>query len=132
MTGLGYNSFAKRELKWRRRQQMTAGLVGLLLVASLTGWWDYTRTKVSYYAQLTQSFGTPVGVVRFKNNEQQHRETSYRVESSRHKVRTGLAGKTRRVHSGMMTVISTPPFVRSAIIQTARCNKFRSLIKITA
>ena len=49
ITGMGYDSFARRAAKRQRRQRLVAA-AGLLLLLGLGLWyWDYNRLKVGYY-----------------------------------------------------------------------------------
>lgn len=87
MTGLGYNAFAKREEKRRRRKQMVLAACAVVVCAGLVGWWDYTRVKVAYFAQLTERWGVPEGVAELDLTQVSRRQASFRIESSRRKVR---------------------------------------------
>ncbi len=49
--------------------------------------WDYTRTKVSYYKDYTEQWGVPVGIGKLSSSEYSHKYSAYRIESSRGKVR---------------------------------------------
>lgn len=51
------------------------------------GFWDYFRTKVSYYKDYAEFYGVAAGVGRLSTREMSHRELSYRFETSRRKVR---------------------------------------------
>ena len=51
------------------------------------GIWDYFRTKVSYYSDYVEFNGVAKGVGSLSGREVSHREFSYRIESSRWKVR---------------------------------------------
>jgi hypothetical protein len=76
ITGLGYNAFARREMK-RRRVRRALACGGLaLLAAALAAWWDYTRTKVTYYADLSERWGAPMGVVPLSKQTIHHRRSS--------------------------------------------------------
>lgn len=63
-----------------------AAVAGVLLAAGL-GTWDYLRTKVDYYKDYVEVYGVAKGVGHLSGREHAHREMSYRVESSRWKVR---------------------------------------------
>ncbi len=51
------------------------------------GIWDYFRVKVDYYKDYVEYFGVAKGVGSLSSREVSHREMSYRIESSRRKVR---------------------------------------------
>jgi hypothetical protein len=90
ITGLGFNAFVLREVKRQRRRQAILAALGLIAVLGGLYAWDYNRTKVNYYATLSEQWGVPQGVGRLSAETMQHRETSYRIESSRGKVRRVL------------------------------------------
>lgn len=68
------------------------------LIAGL-GVWDYFRTKVDYYKDYVEVYGVAKGVGSLSSREASHRELTYRVESSRWKVRrvTLVNGKGKTV-----------------------------------
>ena len=84
---VGFNAFANREAKRRRRKNAALILAGLVFAGSCLAWWDFTRTKVEYYAHLSEKFGVPTGLVRLSKEFVRHRESSYKIESSRGNVR---------------------------------------------
>jgi len=49
--------------------------------------WDYNRTKVYYYKDYAEYWGVPHGIGRLSGSDVEHREQSYRLEYSRHKLR---------------------------------------------
>lgn len=51
------------------------------------GIWDYFRVKVDYYKDYVEYFGVAKGIGSLSSREVSHREMSYRIESSRRKVR---------------------------------------------
>lgn len=51
------------------------------------GLWDYFRTKVDYYKDYVEYYGVAKGIGSLSSREVAHREMSYRIESSRWKVR---------------------------------------------
>lgn len=51
------------------------------------GLWDYFRTKVDYYKDYSEYYGVAKGIGSLSSREVSHREMSYRIESSRWKVR---------------------------------------------
>ena len=63
---------------------IAAAAVVMLLALGI---WDYFRTKVDYYKDYAEIFGVAEGVGSLSGREMSHRELSYRVESSRWKVR---------------------------------------------
>ena len=87
IVGIGYNALAQREIKRRRRRQAALGIV--VFAAMLAGLytWDFNRTKVGYYAMLTSRWGIPEGVTKLDEQTVRQRKVSYRIESSRRKVR---------------------------------------------
>lgn len=62
-----------------------AAAVILLLIGY--GLWDYFRTKVDYYKDYAEIYGVAEGIGGLSGREVSHRELSYRIESSRWKVR---------------------------------------------
>jgi hypothetical protein len=90
ITGLGLAAFTKRETVRVRRRRILTACAALLLVGGATAWWDYTRTKVAYYAHLTEHFGLPAGAIAVASGDLTGRSSTYRVESSRGKVRRVL------------------------------------------
>ena len=64
-----------------------AAAVTVVCLAIGVGVWDYFRTKVDYYKDYVEYYGVAKGVGSLSKNEMSHREISYRVESSRWKVR---------------------------------------------
>ena len=51
------------------------------------GIWDFFRTKVDYYKDYAEYYGVAKGIGSLSGREMSHRERTYRVESSRWKVR---------------------------------------------
>lgn len=49
--------------------------------------WDYYRTKIEYFADYTEVYGVPKGIGKVSKGDMQHREATYRFESSKGKVR---------------------------------------------
>ena len=63
ITGLGYDAFAKRERRRRRRALATRAAIGLVVSLLGLGVWDRLfRTKVRYFANWTERWGVPSGV----------------------------------------------------------------------
>ncbi|MBC8126739.1 MAG: toll/interleukin-1 receptor domain-containing protein [Gloeobacteraceae cyanobacterium ES-bin-144] len=87
ITGCGLNALTEREKKRARRRKIINSLAVLAVSAGVIGWWDYTRTKIEYYANTVDHFGIPEGYYELSKVEVAHREKSYRIESSRRKVR---------------------------------------------
>lgn len=74
------------EKRQRAPFYMGAAIAGVLLLAGV-GIWDYLRTKVDYYKDYVEVRGVAKGVGHLSSREHSHRQMSYRVESSRWKVR---------------------------------------------
>lgn len=72
----------------KSRLPIVIGLAAVLL-ATVAGYfvWDYFRTKVDYYKDYAEYFGVPVGIGSLSSSEMEHRSASYRIESSKRKVR---------------------------------------------
>lgn len=87
ITGAGYNAFVKRERRRGRIRAACVALVSLCLIVGAIAWWDYTRTKVHYYAHMGERWGIPEGIVELSAEQVSGRERSYMIESSRRKVR---------------------------------------------
>ena len=64
---------------------IAAGVLILLLVG--LGIWDYNRTKVFYYKDYVEFWGIPEGIGRLSGSEMRHRQMSYKLEFSQHKLR---------------------------------------------
>lgn len=88
ITGCGLNALTAREKKRARRRKLLMAAAGLVMAAGLTSWWDYTRTKTYYYAEIAERFGVPEGHYALSADQVNHRGVSYKIESSRRKVRT--------------------------------------------
>lgn len=90
ITGLGFDAFARRQLRRKRRKQLVLG--ALCLLAPLAGlWtWDYNRLKVDWYAHAEEQFGVPVGIRELSAEEISHRGRNLRFESRRGKLRRVL------------------------------------------
>ena len=74
------------EQKSRTPLYMAAAVVVLCLLIGC-GLWDYFRTKVSYYKDYAEVYGVAKGIGYLSGREVAHRQSSYRIESSRRKVR---------------------------------------------
>lgn len=61
--------------------------IAVVIIGVALGVWDYYRTKVSYYKDYVEFYGVPKGIGKLSSREMGHRSASYRIESSRHKVR---------------------------------------------
>jgi hypothetical protein len=88
ITGCGLNALTAREKKRARRRKLTIAAAALLLTSGVLGWWDYTRVKIHYYAEIAERFGVPEGYYELSKEQVAHRAQSYKVESSRRKVRS--------------------------------------------
>jgi hypothetical protein len=87
ITGLGYDAFARRERRRARVRRVAAGVVVAIVLGAALWFWDYSRLKVRYYADVVSRFGVPEGVVPLSDAVWTHRPISYRVESRRYRVR---------------------------------------------
>jgi len=70
-----------------KKKWIFAAIAGLILIAAGVTVWDYFRVKVSYYTDYTEVFGVPVGLGEVSSSDVEHRAQTYRMESSRRKVR---------------------------------------------
>lgn len=89
MTGLPFDAFLKRQEVRQRRERLlccAGAVLGLALLGMLIDQWDRS-TKEPYYAQLTERFGVPSGVIPLKKEACTTRAQTYKVASSRRKVR---------------------------------------------
>ncbi len=102
ITGCGLNALTAREKKRARRRKLLMAAAGLVMAAGLTGWWDYTRTKTYYYAEIADRFGVPEGYYELSSDQVNHRSVSYKIESSSRKVRsiTSVHSSDTPVESG--------------------------------
>lgn len=64
-----------------------ATAVAALIILFGLGIWDYFRTKVDYYKDYAEFYGVAKGIGSLSGREVSHRSMSYRIESSRWKVR---------------------------------------------
>ena len=72
----------------KSRLPLYIGIAAALLCLCIgLGIWDYFRTKVSYYKDYVEYYGVAKGVDGLSGREVSHRVESYRIESSRWKVR---------------------------------------------
>jgi MTH538 TIR-like domain (DUF1863) len=94
ITGCGLAALTAREKKRTRIRKLIASAAAAACVAGATAWWDHTRIKVAYFANIAESFGEPSGYHPVSKGEMQQRELTYRIESSHRKVR-----KISAVHS---------------------------------
>lgn len=82
--------------------KVAASVGAFVIVAAGVFVWDFCRTKVTYYADYVEQWGAPVGVHKLTSNQVSHREMSYRLESSKGKVRrlslVNYAGKVVSHH----------------------------------
>ncbi|MGN0213320.1 MAG: protein kinase [Muribaculaceae bacterium] len=74
------------EKKSRMPIYMAAGVAAFCILVGL-GIWDYCRTKIDYYKDYAEYWGVAKGIGSLSSREVSHREMSYRVESSKWKVR---------------------------------------------
>lgn len=63
ITGLGFDAFIKREQKRARRRRLAIGAMALMALAAGLWSWDFYRVKVSYFAEVVERRGVPVGVI---------------------------------------------------------------------
>lgn len=61
--------------------------IAVVVLGVALGIWDYYRTKVTYYKDYVEFYGVPKGIGKLSSREMGHRSASYRIESSRRKVR---------------------------------------------
>ena len=66
--------------------KLAAVIVALLVLGGGYFYWDYTRTKVTYYKDYALKWGVPVGIGKISYGTVQHRELSYRFETKAGKV----------------------------------------------
>jgi len=124
ITGLGLNAFTRREKTRQRRRKMITGLLGFLCLGAGLWGWDYNRVKVNYYANITELWGVPEGVYPLSKDEFRHRESSYRIASSRRKVR-----EVRRMNS--LNNLSDNEAFFNASVQEVAYREDGSVEKIT-
>lgn len=77
---------------WKRRDAkkilwIAAASLAVLLVAGGLFYWDYTRTKISYYKDYAEYWGVPEGIGPLTGREVARRAQSYRFEYARRKLR---------------------------------------------
>jgi|694.fasta_scaffold16262_4 hypothetical protein len=109
ITGLGYDSFARRDAARRRRTRLLLAACGILTAAAGIGLWDHLRLKTSHHANLVEHWGGPVGWVEIPKEIASQRADSYRIESTRGKIR-------RIIHqNGHGTPIPDPDWFNAAV-----------------
>jgi serine/threonine-protein kinase len=64
----------------------TIGIAVLVIVGAFFAW-DYYHTCINYYKDYVELDGVPKGIGKLSEREMHHRSCSYRIESSRYKVR---------------------------------------------
>lgn len=74
------------DAKSRMPLYMALAAAAVCLIVGL-GVWDYLRTKVEYYKDYAEFYGVAKGIGSLSSNEVSHRQSSYRIESSRWKTR---------------------------------------------
>ena len=78
--------------KWKRNDMrriiwgIAASLVFIILCGGLF-YWDYNRTKISYYKDYTEVWSVPVGVGKVSSSNAKHMNRMYKFEKSQGKVR---------------------------------------------
>lgn len=80
----------KKVLAPEKKSKLPFYIAGAAISACLIigfGVWDYFRTKVDYYKDYVEFYGVAKGIGNLSGREVAHREMSYRIESSRWKVR---------------------------------------------
>jgi len=90
LLGLNFDSLWRREhRRIVRRRAIRVSIASILALALIIGgylWWDYTRVKTGYYANMTFRWGVPEGIGRIDKETFSHRNYSYKFYSSRAKV----------------------------------------------
>lgn len=85
LLGVSFDDLAQRERQRRLRTQRLWGSLAAALVASLATagyfYWDYSRVKIQYYANLGTRWGTPYGIGTLSAAAAQHRGKSYEAAS---------------------------------------------------
>lgn len=72
----------------RSRMPMYIAIASAVLCLLIgVGLWDFFRTKVTYYKDYAEIYGVADGIGKLSRREMAHRQRSYRIESSKGKVR---------------------------------------------
>lgn len=74
------------EKKSRLPLYIGAAVAGVCLLIGF-GLWEYFHTKVDYYKDYAEYYGVAKGIGGLSSREMRHRQQTYRIESSRWKVR---------------------------------------------
>ena len=83
MFGVSFDTLWQRHKRRERNiRNIRIALCGLILFCVL-GIWDYTRTKVEYYADYIDCWGLPEGITPLTREQVGHRYSSYRFEFRR-------------------------------------------------
>lgn len=90
ITGLGFDTFVRRERQRQRRRQLAAGAAALVVLGAGVWTWDYNRLKVSDYLSETVRWGVPEGLMPLAGKTPAGHAYYYRFESRRKKVRRVL------------------------------------------
>ena len=110
ITGLGFNAFARRELRRKRIRQAVAAVALVAMTAAGIWFWDYTRLKTSRFESMVMRHGVPEGLHPVSDEDFARRYATFVFEETRRKV--------RRVKAVNRT--STPmPFSLTDAAQTA-------------
>ncbi len=83
MFGVSFDTLWQRHKRRERKiRNIWVGICTLIIICSL-GFWDYTRTKVEYYADYVDIWGLPKGIIPLTDEQVSHRNVSYRFEYHR-------------------------------------------------
>ncbi len=85
--GLRFDSVWNRHRRSMIRKRIVMACVAFLILCGLGFVWDYNRIKYEYYADYVDKGGIAQGVVPFKKSEIEKRNSHYRFEKSRYKLR---------------------------------------------
>ena len=75
------------EIRRKKKQQMIAGTIAVLLAVAGIACWDYNRLRTSYYLDYTEVFGVPKGIGVLREAELRGKHRFYIVKHSQGLVR---------------------------------------------
>ena len=76
-----------KEKDGKKYLYFSVAAIAIILLFVGLGIWDYNRTKVFYYKDYVEYWGIPEGIGQLSGSEMQHRQATYRMEYSQHKLR---------------------------------------------
>lgn len=90
LLGCRFDDLAQRELQRKRNRQRVIGTAAAILITAIAAtsiyWWDFTRLKTDYFANVSEQWGVPMGVGPVARESVDRREFSYEIRRTRGNV----------------------------------------------